>query len=179
MADLKISQLSAATALAGTEVVPVVQGGSTKKATIDQILAPASGKGINFAAAGGDTLTMYDEGTWTPVDGSGAGLTFTAGTAGVYTRIGRVVFVSGSVRYPLTVIASSAVISGLPFPMAASPDGAQGGMTTNYSSFATPLVFKPNNGSSDAVVRALAGGAQQTNATLSGNRFDFSGFYVV
>ena len=85
MADLKISQLSSATALAGTEVVPVVQGGSTKKATIDQILAPASGKGINFAAAGGDTLTMYDEGTFTPVvEGSS-----TAGTATYTSQVGR------------------------------------------------------------------------------------------
>ena len=66
MADLKISQLTAATALAGTEVLPVVQSGNTKKATVDQILSPASGKGLNFAAAGGDILTMYDEGTWTP-----------------------------------------------------------------------------------------------------------------
>ena len=90
MADLKISQLSSATALAGTEVVPVVQGGSTKKATIDQILAPASGKGIDFAAAGGDTLTIYDEGTWTV---TWVGLTGTpSNTTGQYTRVGRLVF---------------------------------------------------------------------------------------
>lgn len=37
MADKKISALSAATALAGIEVMPVVQGGSTVKATTDQI----------------------------------------------------------------------------------------------------------------------------------------------
>jgi hypothetical protein len=179
MADLKISQLSSATALAGTEVVPVVQGGATKKATIDQILSPASGKGINFSAAGGDTLNMYDEGTWTPVDTSGAGLTFDPGTTGMYTRIGNVVFVSASVRYPVTANANGASISGLPFAASGSVDGAQGGLTTNYSPFATPLVFKPNNGSTEMIPRALAGGAQQSNAALSGNRFDFSGFYFI
>lgn len=87
MADKKISALPAATALAGTEVVPVVQSGSTKKATIDQILAPAAGKGIDFSANGGDVLTQYDEGTWTVV---WTNLTGTpTNLVGQYTRIGR------------------------------------------------------------------------------------------
>lgn len=114
MADLKISQLSSATALAGTEVVPVVQSGATKKATIDQILAPASGKGINFAAAGGDTLTIYDEGTWTPADGSGAGLSFTV-SDNKYTRVGRLVHCSALVTFPTTASGLNAQITGLPF----------------------------------------------------------------
>jgi hypothetical protein len=38
MADLKISQLTAvSTPVAGTEVLPVVQSGATKKATIAQL----------------------------------------------------------------------------------------------------------------------------------------------
>lgn len=37
MADKKISELAAATALAGTETLPVVQGGATVKATVSQI----------------------------------------------------------------------------------------------------------------------------------------------
>lgn len=42
MADVKISQLPAATTpLAGTEEVPLVQGGTTKKATVDDIAAAA------------------------------------------------------------------------------------------------------------------------------------------
>lgn len=119
MADLKISQLSAATALAGTEVVPVVQGGSTKKATIDQILAPASGKGIDFSAAGGDTLTIYDEGTWTPTDASGAGLTFTT-TYAKYIRVGKVVTVNMFITFPSTASAAQANIGGLPFNVASN-----------------------------------------------------------
>lgn len=120
MADLKISQLSSATALSGTEVVPVVQGGATKKATIDQILAPASGKGINFAAAGGDTLTMYDEGTWTPTiigtSSAGAG-TYTTQTAS-YTRVGRQVTVTLSLAWSAHTGTGNMKISGLPFTSA-------------------------------------------------------------
>ena len=37
MADTKISALSGATALAGTEAVPIIQSATTKKATADQI----------------------------------------------------------------------------------------------------------------------------------------------
>jgi hypothetical protein len=38
MADKKISQLTAATALDGTEPLPLVQSGVTKKATVSQVL---------------------------------------------------------------------------------------------------------------------------------------------
>ena len=38
MADIKISALSAASTLAGTETIPLVQGGVTKKVTTDQFL---------------------------------------------------------------------------------------------------------------------------------------------
>ncbi len=43
MADSKISALTAASALAGTEVLPVVQSGTTKKATVTEVLAAGSG----------------------------------------------------------------------------------------------------------------------------------------
>lgn len=104
MADLKISQLSSATALAGTEVVPVVQSGATKKATIDQILSPAAGKGINFSANGGDTLTQYDEATWTPTlsrDGSAPTLAYTV-QVGSITQVGRLVTVSAHLAFTVT-----------------------------------------------------------------------------
>lgn len=127
MADLKISQLSSATALAGTEVVPVVQGGSTKKATIDQILAPAAGKGVDFSAntsAAGMTselLDWYEEGTWTGalVCGTSGTITLNASfQTGSYTRIGRLVTVTGlfyvdSVSSPV----GSLSLTGLPYPI--------------------------------------------------------------
>jgi hypothetical protein len=142
-----------------------------------------NGKGIDFSATPGtgtsELLADYEEGTWTPTDGSGAGLTFVAGTTGIYTKIGRVVYVSASVRYPATADLSAAIISGMPYAIAASPDGSQGGMTTNFSPASTVLVFKPNNGTTNIVVRAQSGGAQQSNASMSNTRYDFNGFYIV
>ncbi len=125
MADLKISQLSPATALAGTEVVPVVQSGSTKKATIDQILSPAAGKGVDFSAnspAAGMTsqsLDWYEEGTWTGALVAGTSGTITLNASfqtGSYTRIGRLVTVTGlflvdSVSSPVGVLN----LTGLPY----------------------------------------------------------------
>lgn len=35
MADLKISEMTSATALVGTEVLPIVQSGANKKVTVD------------------------------------------------------------------------------------------------------------------------------------------------
>ena len=130
MADQKISQLTSATALAGTEVVPVVQGGVTKKATIDQILAPASGKGIDFSAAGGDTLTMYDEGTWTPVisGSSTAGAGTYSVQAGSYTRIGNRVLFSAYISWSAHTGTGNMRIGGLPFA-AATGDANYGAVT--------------------------------------------------
>lgn len=118
MADKKISALTAATALAGTEVVPVVQSGTTKKATIDQILAPAAGKGIDFSANGGDILTQYDEGTWTPTGGT-IGATASSGT---YTKIGRQVTVNAIFTGTMSFGAGAVICSNLPFSALAGSD---------------------------------------------------------
>jgi hypothetical protein len=121
MADLKISQLPAATALDGTEVGPFVQSGTTKKATIDQILTPAAGKGINFSANGGDLLTLYDEGTWNPTVTAGTGTitTYTVNTAS-YTRIGRQVTLNFRITVSAIGTASGAMIVTLPITSASN-----------------------------------------------------------
>ena len=118
MADKKISQLTAASLpLAGTEIVPVVQSGTTKKTTIDEILSPASGKGINFAAAGGDTLSIYDEGTIIPfvyggtVNGAG---TYTVQN-GKYTRIGNCVYYYINLAWSAHTGSGALFVGGLPF----------------------------------------------------------------
>lgn len=186
MADLKISQLSAATALAGTEVVPVVQGGSTKKATIDQILSPAAGKGVNFSAnahAAGMTselLNDYEEGTWTPVvRGSGAPGTYQlASSSAFYTVVGRLVTLHMTLTTAGTVTGGGTgylQITGVPFANAAFATGAvylQGiDFTADYvvcnftsASGSTTLYFeevRDNAASGDLPVSAIS-----TNGTI-------------
>jgi hypothetical protein len=163
MADLKISQLSAATALAGTEVVPVVQSGSTKKATIDQILTPAAGKGVDYSqntpAAGmtSQLLDWYEEGTWTPTlrFGGGDNCTYSVRT-GDYTRIGRQVTLTCTIT--LTARGGStgvATVTGFPFTSKASvPTIAlwQGDSVTFTGSY--PLIYQTGNATECALFGA-------------------------
>ena len=144
MADTKISALPASTTpLAGTEVLPIVQGGATVKVSVANLTAGraisatqltlttgnlivASGQGIDFSATPGtgtsELLDDYEEGVWTPADNSGAGLTFT-GINASYTKIGRAVTINVELTFPVTVDATAAAIS-LPF---SSDSGTRGG----------------------------------------------------
>jgi len=76
--------------------------------------------GITFpstavAASDANTLDDYEEGTWTLVDGSGAGLSITSSDAR-YVKIGKLVHVSvGTITYPATASTTQATIGGLPF----------------------------------------------------------------
>lgn len=141
MADTKISALvSATTPLSGTEVVPLVQGTTTKKATINNIRSPAAGEGISFAAntpASGMTsqlLNWYEEGTWTPTQGAGLTVVGAFSSSGKYTRIGRQVTIVAEISAVTSVAVSSGGVlcAGLPF---ATPGGAAavfaGGLTNN------------------------------------------------
>lgn len=82
-----------------------------------------AGKGIDFSANGGDVLSQYDEGTWTPViTGSSSNPTVTYGLQrGKYVRVGNVVTASllltwsaisggsGDVRISLPIAGESSV----------------------------------------------------------------------
>ena len=137
-------------------------------------------KGINFTAntpAAGMTsqlLNWYEEGTWTPVDGSGAGLAFTV-TDAVYTREGNMVFASASVTYPITANAAGAAIGGLPFTIGAV--GAYGAFLryTNYGDFMTWLA----NPSGTVLFAYSKVGASITNVGASAKRFDIVAIYKV
>lgn len=124
MADSKISALPASTTpLAGTETLPIVQGGVTKQVSVanltvgravgsaggtftDNLVQGTAAKGVNFTAntpAAGMTsqlLNWYEEGTWTPTirfSGGSTGVVYAA-QSGTYTRIGRQVTLNFDVR---------------------------------------------------------------------------------
>lgn len=255
MSDKKISQLTAATTpLAGTEVLPVVQGGETKKVTVDNLTAgknvnatvftasswmfvtpsvdtnnalyrvsnaggtgylgidnsagglsgsvyslvlrhtgnyPISfwngsteklniattgdvnvktgnlvigtaGKGIDFSATSQATgmtselFSDYEEGTWTPVDSSGAGLTLSSAT-GSYTKIGNLVIARCNFTFPATANTNTISIGGLPFSVGSASQNRQGffsystaggtaGDTVLPAASATTFQFRANGG---------------------------------
>ena len=149
MADTKISALPASTTpLAGTEVLPIVQGGDTVKVTVanltagravamaggsftDNITQSTAAKGVNFTAntpAAGMTsqlLNAYEEGTWTPVYEATTGTLGTvtyANRTGIYTKVGNLVTVSGGfycTAFAVGTGSGNLKISGLPYTSAA------------------------------------------------------------
>jgi hypothetical protein len=147
-------------------------------------VSPSSGAGIRFpatqsASSDANTLDDYEEGTWTPTDASGAGLSL-SNTSGncFYTKVGRTVTVSFRLTYPSTASGSVAVIGGLPFLSANTTvnnqslcfgeqnfsAGAMGVLNYNAASF----LFLTTNGSSVTV---------HTNANVSTKDFRGSATY--
>lgn len=140
MADTKISALPASTTpLVGSETLPVVQGGVTKKVSVDNLTAGKNVpvNAVTFPAtqapsADPNTLDDYEEGTWTVtwtnLTGTPANLT------GHYTKIGRVVtFTYSTGANSITATAASTRFS-LPFAPAVEASGTQISQNVNFSS---------------------------------------------
>lgn len=157
MADSKISALPASTTpLAGTEVLPVVQGGVTKQVSVanltagravataggsftDNITQSTASKGINFtanSAAAGKTSQLfnaYEEGTWTPVADTSGFTTAISALSGAYTKIGRQVAITMKVTLASAGRPTSySQFSGLPFSASTTSIGVFAG--SNVSS---------------------------------------------
>lgn len=173
MADKKISALAGATTpLAGTEVLPIVQSGTTKQVSVANLTAGraisatqltlttgnlivASGQGIDFSATPGtgtsELLNDYEEGAWTPEyePDSGAFTSISYGfNTGKYIKIGNLVYVTWFMRTSgLTVGTASGpvYIKNLPFTVAnASP--------SPYFTFGIGNDFAVNNARSGGVL---------------------------
>jgi hypothetical protein len=182
MADLKISQLPAATVpLAGTEVLPIVQSGTTKQVTIDNL---TTGKTVNATtvnattfdtsiAAAGVTLA----GTTLAADGtdSNISLTLTPKGTGIVTTAAtysdgagklRAIPQSGSAKTTTYVLATTDVGEFIEI-------GSGGAITVPNATFsAGDAVVLFNNTSGDititlSITTAYLGGTDADKATLT------------
>lgn len=138
--------------------------------TDGNLVPKAAAKGVNFTAntpAAGMTsqlLNWYEEGTWTPTDASGAGLTFSNVDA-YYTRIGRMVYAYCRVTYPTTADTNAAAVGGLPFTIQNTQAARQANITYSSQTTATFLFPIPNN--TYGIFFNAAGAV--TNASMSGS----------
>jgi len=204
VADKKISALTGATTpLVGTEVLPIVQGGSTVKVAVsdltagravataggsftDNITQSTAAKGVNFTAntaAAGMTsrlLNWYEEGTWT------IGLTFGGGSTGLtisqqdafYTRAGRLVHVSG--RFSLSAKGSStgaAAITSLPFTIKNSNGSRAGGFAAWYANMAGVNGITLLGDNNTTIASFFYSGATGVTALTDTNFTDTSAMY--
>ena len=154
----------------GVSIGNTTDPGATNLSVTGNVVIATSGKGIDFSATAGtgtsELLADYEEGTWTPVDGSGASLSFTS-ASGVYTKVGRQVTVFFTLVYPTTANANAARIGGLPFTAANSTNGFNSGaFNVNNSG----QVVQPSIVANDVLFAALltATGTSATNAQLTG-----------
>lgn len=159
-----------------------VTGASTLSGTLgvtgvstlsDNIVFGASGKGVHLgvtSATASNLVDDYEEGTWTPTDGSGANLSLTVLDA-TYTKIGRLVQCYAQVSYPSTSNTAQAQIGGLPFTNIAG-NGANHGAFTVFANYNTDVQIDWLNTSGGAGTQAhsRAGGAV-TNANISAKQF--------
>jgi hypothetical protein len=189
MADTKISALPASTTpLAGTEVLPIVQSGATKQVSVANLTAGravsaasvtastgnfvvgASGQGVDFSATPGtgtsELLSDYEEGTWTPVDDSGAGLTLSA--YGDYIKIGSLVVASFNITYPSTANTANSRIGGLPFTSRNVSGRVTDGFSIRFTDRLSAIALNQTPGTSYFFIITAAPGAFITNAGMSG-----------
>ena len=97
--------------------------------------------GITFpatqvAVADANTLDDYEEGTWTPTQGSGLTVIGTFSSAGRYTKVGRIVCLTGYVEGSTSVAisANNILTAGVPFNAVSTDDSEVGAMTNNGKS---------------------------------------------
>ena len=120
----------------------------------------------------------YEEGTWTPTDASGAGLSLTVSGTSTYTKIGRVVNATCHVAYPSTANSSNASIGGLPFTVASTGGiNMQGGIIGNTNRGITIYVMAIQ--ADTRIVFTDVSDTNQTNANMSTKTIRFTAVYIV
>jgi Pectate lyase superfamily protein len=128
----------------------------------------------------GTAVWGVTDGNWTPIDSSGAGLTF--GTAvGRYTKIGRVVNWQMFVSYPVTASGASAVIGGLPIAVSAGVSTVgRSGAVLNATNAAIDVGILQGITSATALdfYNRINAGTPITNVNLSGKYIYASGQYM-
>jgi hypothetical protein len=191
MADKKISALTGATTpLAGTEVLPVVQSGSTVKVAVSDLTAgraisatqitltagnaiPASGYGMDFTAAGGDVLKQYDEGTFSYTERAKGNFTGSVTASNFnYVKVGKNVYCSGQLAATITTLATlTYIVFDLPFNSNLAADTFTG--TARYNDAYLGTVIDPSGGGATtcgiyfAPNQVLANGSQTITFSLT------------
>ena len=142
--------------------------GVAKKIYVGDNVVIANGKGIDFSATSGtgtsELFADYEEGDWTPIDSSGAGLVFTS-VDGKYTKTGNIVTARCTFTFPATANAAGILIGGLPFTLSSNQADRQGFLSYNSYNGGADTVL-PGASATTFQFRA-ATGAARTNVEYS------------
>jgi hypothetical protein len=158
----------------------VISGNYCENAPIVANGAPRDGVVIYANSNSSGALPEYwgladwgvEEGTWTPTDASGAGLTFTVQSA-VYTKIGRTVTIQCVMTFPTTSDASNVQIGGLPFALVA-PTSAVSPIDSNKGGTAANAIARSSTSLTSLFFTNASDGTFWTNANFSTRVVTFS-----
>jgi hypothetical protein len=165
--------------ITGNKIELQPSGGNDVLLSNGNLVIGTAGKGIDFtqdpnpAGMTSELLDDYEEGTWTPTDASGAGLTFTTSNTS-YTKVGNLVTVTGIVTFPSTLDASAAQIGGLPFTAKAST----GGFFPAVNNASLNIVGNVSSGAATFFLAQPETTNNRTNLNMSGKLIAFSGTYL-
>jgi len=136
--------------------------------------------GITFpatavAASDANTLDDYEEGTWSVVDRSGAGLTLTT-NGSIYIKIGKLVYCHADVTFPSTVSTATIALS-LPFVPTGVPYAQGGTVIRNNKALLCSTFTVPDSGGSTIFLRSGLYTNYQANVDMSSGMCNFSMTY--
>ena len=132
-------------------------------------------KGALGGTGAANKLDDYEEGTWTPTDASGAGLSFSA-TYNIYTKVGRIVVAGVRLVFPSTSSTALAKVN-LPFTVDANGHASSsGGVCTEQNYDSSVTVTASINEATNVLFRSN-GVTALTNAQLSGKILRFTVTY--
>lgn len=140
------------------------------KATLNTsgVFTVTSGVGFpatQSASGNANTLDDYEEGTWTPTDGSGASLSFTTDSC-QYAKIGQLVIASFNITYPATASGATAIITGLPFTTQNTTDWVYPA-AISYTTYGAALTILIQKNSTSMNLYTVTGAAI-ANSAMSG-----------
>jgi hypothetical protein len=147
------------------------EDGGASAGLLDLLCGQLKFPATQIASANANTLDDYEEGSWTPIDGSSAALTYVS-QSGHYAKIGSLVYVSGAAQYPVTASGVAAKIGGLPFTVSGIPGAGSPGFTNATLDL---LYYIAQN--TTKVELYLNTGAAVTNVQVSAATCVFAGCY--
>jgi len=122
----------------------------------------------------GGAQAYYQNGTWTPADASGAGLTFTSNGQAYYVKNGQAVTASFDITYPSTANGSNASIT-LPI---APIVGAPSTCTVGFQTLGSTFTVGTSSGGVAQIFMYSTAAATLTNANLSTKRLNVTCNYI-
>jgi hypothetical protein len=129
-----------------------------------QIAFPAT----QNASADANTLDDYEEGTWTPIAGASSGTITSYTSSGVYTKVGRLVYLNGLITITNTGSATNQYVtfSGLPYPSSSAYGNWMGACRENAVDGSLNQVIVNGNSSSGSFLKYNNTGNIVTNAAF-------------